>query len=425
MKKKSTQNDGIINGGHLVVKKNDLVEATYRLSLQEQRLIAILCSQIKPEDEDFQAYTFKIKDLADSLGINNHDYYMQMRKTTEKLRMKSLTIYKQEDKSVLNLGWLSSSEYFTQKGTVELCFDPKLKPYLLMVKSGFTAYRLEEALRFKSKYSLRLFEIAKRYQATGKYLFELKEFRDNIGLSATELPKFSNLKIRVIEPAIKEINKKTGLAISIEPQKTGRAVSHLLLTVATKPAAPAKAKPEATPELDAPGIEDLLNLTPDSIRGRKATRTRLTKALASHDAAYIKAQIEYTNRKNPKTASYLNYLGKAIDENYAELDMELDEEKQKKSLKDKEEALKTYRKMSDESLKDLAERGNEYAQAVIYERAQTTIAWPSEEDPAPASEPVSVQLWSDADLAEMANAGNLRAQAELAERIRVQIGDLD
>lgn len=424
MKKRTPQKDGIINGGHLVVKKNDLVEATYRLSLQEQRLIALLCSQIKPDDEDFQAYTFKIKDLADLLGVDSHNYYLEMRKTTEKLRMKSLTIYKQEEESVLNLGWLSSSEYFTQKGTVELCFDPKLKPYLLMVKSGFTAYRLEEALSFKSKYSLRLFEIAKRFQSTGKYLFELKEFRDKIGLSATELPKFSNLKIRVIEPAIKEINKKTGLSISIEPQKTGRAVSHLLLTVATKPAAPVK--PEPAPELDAPGVEGLINLTPDSIRGLKATRTRLTKALKNHDAAYIKSQIEYTNKKNPKKESYLNYLGKALDENYAELDMELDEEKQKKNARKYEELLQDYRKRSDEALKNLAAKGNEIAQAVIYERAQTTIAWPVE-DPAPASEPANVtgQLWTDEQLTEMAAAGNLRAQAELSERIHSQIGRLD
>jgi hypothetical protein len=52
--------------------------------------------------------------------------------------------------------------------------------------------------------------------------------------------------------------------------------------------------------------------------------------------------------------------------------MELDEDK-KKSSRERKEALKTYRGLSDESLKEWAARGNELAQALIYERAQTTI----------------------------------------------------
>ena len=401
-----------VDGGHLVVKQNDLVEATYRLSLQEQRLLLCLCSKIKPDDQDFQPYTFSARALADEIGIGGNNFYSNLKKTTRSILLKTLTVYKPS--GILQAGWLSSAEYFDKEGALELCFDPKLKPYLLQVKAGFTAYRLAEALSFKSKYSLRVFEVAKRFQAKGKYVFDLKEFREMIGLADNELVNYGHFRTRVLEPAVKEINKRTDLVIGFSPQKTGRAITHLLFTVATKPATPAK--PEPTPELDAPGIEDLINLIPDSLRNLKATKSRLVKALQRHDAAYIRQQIEYTNKKNPKKESYLNYLGKALDENYAELDVELDEEKQKKNARKYEESLQDYRKLSDKDLKDLASRGNEIAQAVIYERAQTTITW---EDPAPAR--VTDQLWTDEQLAEMAAQGNLKAQAELSARVKASL----
>jgi hypothetical protein len=44
---KSTESD------KFVVKSNDLVEARYRLSLQESHVVLWLLTQINPEDEDF------------------------------------------------------------------------------------------------------------------------------------------------------------------------------------------------------------------------------------------------------------------------------------------------------------------------------------------------------------------------------------
>ena len=53
----------------LVVKSNKLVEARQRLSIQEQRLILLLISKIRPEDVNFLWYKFQIMDLAKFLGL--------------------------------------------------------------------------------------------------------------------------------------------------------------------------------------------------------------------------------------------------------------------------------------------------------------------------------------------------------------------
>ncbi|AVM73387.1 Initiator Replication protein [Magnetospirillum gryphiswaldense MSR-1] len=55
----------------LVKRHNHLIEARYRLTLQEQRLLLWLFSEIKPEDTDFKRYRVRIADLAKLIGISD------------------------------------------------------------------------------------------------------------------------------------------------------------------------------------------------------------------------------------------------------------------------------------------------------------------------------------------------------------------
>ena len=52
-------------------RHNHLIEARYRLTLQEQRLLLWLFSEIKPEDTDFKRYRVRIADLAKLIGISD------------------------------------------------------------------------------------------------------------------------------------------------------------------------------------------------------------------------------------------------------------------------------------------------------------------------------------------------------------------
>jgi plasmid replication initiation protein len=58
-----------LNKKSLVVQSNKLIEARYRLSVEEQKIVKILISQIRKDDKDFQDYEFRIKDLAELLGL--------------------------------------------------------------------------------------------------------------------------------------------------------------------------------------------------------------------------------------------------------------------------------------------------------------------------------------------------------------------
>lgn len=226
----------------IIRQHNDLIEAKYLVpSLQEQRIILMLLSQIKPEDEDFKGYRITVSDFAKMIGTSSKSIYEDMERITRSLRSREIGIRK--GKNFFYTGWLSSVEYKHGSGYVELCFDPKLKPYLLQLKAHFTQYRLENVLHFKSVYAIRLYEILKKDAFKGKVILRNRKkcfhveykyifLREIFGIPEKEYAKFADFKRKIIIPAISQISEKTDLNIyDVIYGKTGRAVTRITLEV--------------------------------------------------------------------------------------------------------------------------------------------------------------------------------------------------
>ncbi|MBF0548720.1 MAG: replication initiation protein, partial [Candidatus Riflebacteria bacterium] len=117
----------------LVVKSNKLVEARQRLTIQEQRIILLLISKIRPEDVDFLWYKFQILDLAKFLGLESSKrIYIDVRKAIRKLMKRVITI--DREARDIDLHWVEAAEY-GDKGYVKICINQVLKPYLLNLKA--------------------------------------------------------------------------------------------------------------------------------------------------------------------------------------------------------------------------------------------------------------------------------------------------
>jgi plasmid replication initiation protein len=214
----------VMNKKRLVVQSNHLVEAKYRLSVDEQKIIRILISQIQKDDIDFKKYEFRVNDLADLLGMKHNNPYNVLEKITEKLLSRVLKFYNHKEKTLLQASWLSSALYKKGEGIVTLCFDPHLKPLLLQLQSYFTKYELEQIMQFNGQYTIRFFELMNSFLGRNKHevTFSLKELREILGLKKDEYTVFQNFKIRVINSAQLELLEKTGKSFTWEPIKQGR-----------------------------------------------------------------------------------------------------------------------------------------------------------------------------------------------------------
>jgi len=214
----------VVDTKTLVVQSNRLVEAKYRLSVEEQKIVKILISQIKREDEDFQEYEFRIKDLAVLLGMEHKDPYGVLQKITERLISRVLKFYDPKTNILLQASWLAGALYRKGEGVVSLSFHPYLKPLLLQLQSYFTKYELGKILQFKGQYTIRFFELQKSFLGRNKkeVTFSLNELWETLGLKKNEYEIFRNFKNRVLEPARLELLDKTGQSFSWEPVRQGK-----------------------------------------------------------------------------------------------------------------------------------------------------------------------------------------------------------
>ena len=216
----------------LVTKSNSLIEARYRLSVQEQRLLAIMVSDINPEDRDFKKYRYRISDILEWLDIEDKGYYKKIREVTRRLLTRVVTIH--QGNTLFQTTWLAGAKYYFKEGVIELSFHPDLKPYLLQLKECFTKYALKNVLELKSKYAFRLYELLKQYQAIGTRKFSLKELRELLGIEQEELKLWIDFKRRVLEISKREINAKTDIKIDYKTEKVGRKIEYIIFSIETK-----------------------------------------------------------------------------------------------------------------------------------------------------------------------------------------------
>ena len=219
-----------------VVKSNQLIEARYRLSLQESRVILWLLMRICPEDEDFKQHKIDIKEFAKIIGAEVDNQYSKLRSVTKRLVQRAIEIYDLEKREWLQVSWLSSIRYQSAKGCVFLRFDPELKPYLLKLKSHFTKLEVTDLLQLKSIYSIKIFELLKQYEVIGKRTISVDDLRAYCGIQKGKYRNYNAIKLYVIERATSEINAKTEYEIEYKEIKESRKIVDLEWTIKKKTA---------------------------------------------------------------------------------------------------------------------------------------------------------------------------------------------
>jgi plasmid replication initiation protein len=210
------------NQSNFVTKSNKLIEANYRLGAIEQKIILCLASNIQPTDSDFKTYTLPIKEFATLIGVKGQHKYSDLRKVTKELMQKVFEV--RIDKKVIQVAWLSYVAYNESEGTIDIRFDPFLRPYLLELKREFTSYKLENVVQLKSTYAIRIYELLKQYEKIQERTFSLNGLRRLLGAEDI-YPAYGNFKQRVLVPAQKELKNKTDISFDLEEIKTGRKVT--------------------------------------------------------------------------------------------------------------------------------------------------------------------------------------------------------
>ena len=219
---------------NFVVKSNALIEARYRLSLQEAHVILWLLTQIHPADEDFKLHKLDINQFSNMVGLEAKGQYTHLQTVTGNLMRRVLKIYEPKTHDMLQVAWLSSARYQKKKGCVLLRFDPDLKPYLLQLKSHFTKLDIIDTLKLKSIHAIRIFELLSQYIQVGMRKMSVDDLRLYCGIEKHEYIGYGMLKRKVLDTALFEINNKTDYTINYIEIKESRKVIALEWTIKKK-----------------------------------------------------------------------------------------------------------------------------------------------------------------------------------------------
>lgn len=201
------------NNELVVTKHNSLIEASYKLTLNEQRLISFCIGKIDPRKPLPKDNMFEItaKEFAKEYGISPKKAYKELEEASKNLFEQDIKTY--DGKYRERFRWIYGARYHDGEGKVTLGFSPWVIPYLTMLNQRFTSYYLQQIAELKSIYSIRLFEFLMQFKSTGRFIIELSRFRERLGLT-TQYERFFDLKRIVIDRSVNELNKKSNLVIN-------------------------------------------------------------------------------------------------------------------------------------------------------------------------------------------------------------------
>ena len=207
----------------LVVRHNRLIESRHKMTMSERRFILWNIAQINKEDTSFRPFEISVRDYFDVIGLKQtRNPYGVIRRMHDRLTQRNIGIESVDNrgrKAFVYMPWFSELEY--SDGRIFSLLNFKLMPYLLQLKQDFTSIALEQAMILDGFYTGRMYDLLAQYRMAGSRVLMADFIRDRFHIQ-DKYPFFKDLRIRIVDPAVREINAKTDLQVGYEIIREGR-----------------------------------------------------------------------------------------------------------------------------------------------------------------------------------------------------------
>jgi plasmid replication initiation protein len=208
----------------LVVKSNRIVEASYRLTLNEQRIILYSICRAREEQKGLfpnlpvtiSAETF----TRQFPGINKSNVYLQLKEAMDALYDRSVTYYDIDPETgmerVNKTRWISRASYIDGAGRVQVIFSQDVIDHITRLETEFTSYQLEKVGNMTSTHAIRIYEMLAQYREIGTRELNMKWLRNALQIADDEYKLTKNFMVKVLDVAVKQINEHSDLKVNYE-----------------------------------------------------------------------------------------------------------------------------------------------------------------------------------------------------------------
>lgn len=236
-------------GERWVTMSNALTRAGQGLTLSEKRIVMLAVSKldsmriVRPGDV-LASVKITALEYAETYGLDPSSglTYEALQDAAKALYNRSITFFEPAHKRGgkplkpirTDMRWVGRCQYHEGEGWVQLAWWPELIPSLVGLRKQFTTYQLQQATALRSIYSWRLLELLMRFKATGMAEYTVEDFAASMDAPPSLKRDFGQVKRRIIDPAVKELNQKDGWLIQWEQIKAGRKVKSVRFTFKRK-----------------------------------------------------------------------------------------------------------------------------------------------------------------------------------------------
>jgi plasmid replication initiation protein len=264
----------------MVVKTNRLNTATQNLSLTEVRILQLAIVDARETGLGLTSdspLTISSSRYAEAFGVSRQTAYEAIL-NAEKTLFERRFSFRDTDERMVKSRWVQRVKYLDDEASIEVILTYDVVNEITRIdgyEQFFTQYLLEQTASMKSAYSVRLYELLVQWKTAKKTpIFELREFREQLGVEPIEYNRMYDFKHRVLDVGIKEINETSDLNISYENVKKGRKIIGFKFKVLEKD----KKKKQSNIERDAANGD---MLTIDGLSDKQLKRIVLHKSFIS------------------------------------------------------------------------------------------------------------------------------------------------
>ncbi|MGI1946808.1 replication initiation protein [Shewanella baltica] len=208
-----------------VTKSNSLIDASYKLNVQAQKLVLACLGKVDSRGNTPKEMTLTALEFSELMGIDIKNAHRELYKASDTLF--DAVIVLRDDQEEVKLRWIQKGvKKLKGQGAITITWTDEVLKYISSLQSRFTTYKLRHIANLQSAHSIRLYELLMKFNATGERVIYVNDFRSALGIS-DKYPQFRDLNKWVIKPAVDELNQRSDLTINYETIKKGRTVAAL------------------------------------------------------------------------------------------------------------------------------------------------------------------------------------------------------
>ena len=310
-------------------QSNHLIESPYsqEFTTHEIKLFEIAAAGVTLEDMESASlrvnkrFSLSSNQIATLLNTSVSVISHEIEKTCARIIKKAIHLRKLLDDGSVEFEMINIVPYAKYKnGVLDYDLNYAIIPYLLEINKNFTEFQLSYLLLMRSSYAIKLYKLLYQYKSIKSRVFTIDNLKEQFGI-IDKYPQYKNLKQKIIDLSVLQINEFTDLNVKYNEIKLGRKVEKLEFIFELKKVQLSKIN--QVDVIDASSNSknnDVLNIS-SVIESELSTQTRslITKFIQEKGADYVEASITYA-KKNAK-ANLDKYLSDTLIKGWAEVEV--------------------------------------------------------------------------------------------------------